>query len=30
MKIEPKIIDEKIEKEGLYADTTVNALSSEL
>ena len=30
MKIEPNIIDEKIEKGGLYADTTVNALQEEL
>lgn len=30
MKIEPNIIDEKIEKEGLYSDTTVNALQEKL
>lgn len=30
MKIEPNIIDVKIEKEGLYADTTVNALQEKL
>ena len=30
MKIEPNIIDEKIEKEGLYADITVDTLQEKL